>query len=321
MGEAYIIFQACLKSISFKFDLIEFNFKMGAIVNHPPFKRGRGRPKAVNKAPKIARIAQKSASKGEPKKRGRPPKASHTPKSSNKNPKSAKEKVKTPRSSAKKALEFEGPLLSGQYAPLVQEAIQSLREKRGSSKKAIVNYVMAHEPDLDEDKVVKGVRKAMKKMIDQGILVSKSNRLSGSFKMAKEYQSHGDVVPNKSLPKKDKSVPKVLGLKSTKMVNKAAKKEVQGEPKKRGRPPMVKAVVNDPVLGGQAEAPKNDAVDSGPAEAPEEPAQSGPAEAPEEPAQSGLAQSGQKRGRGRPKKIGRGRPKKIGRGRPKKIKV
>lgn len=166
-------------------------------------KRGRGRPKGPPKPPK------------EKKQRGRPkednPKTTHAP-----------------------------------FTKLVTNAVTELNQgvggqggwrPRGVSKIAVVKYIMANEPECtDKVKVARSVRVALKKLIDQKVLVAPKGPV-GKFKLTATEKS---VASPKKTPKKSEGK-RTKVKKSPKKVKKPALKVKLATPKKAAKKAAAKS--------------------------------------------------------------------------------
>jgi hypothetical protein len=115
------------------------------------------------------------------------------------------------------------------FAILVVKAVTELNEKKGSSKIAIVKYVMAEVPELtDKDKVSKSVKTALKRAVEQKTLVAPKGTI-GKFKLS-------DKAPKAKKVKKAKTPSKVKKVKSPKKVKASPKKVKKVTPKKKAPP-------------------------------------------------------------------------------------
>ena len=111
------------------------------------------------------------------------------------------------------------------YSDMVSSAITALKERKGSSKIAILKYIVTTY-NLDEKVALVHVRTALKRGVEKGTLkLVKGTGLSGSFR----------VVKIKPEPKKPK---KTSGRKSEK---KPAQKKTKTETKKTKKPTTKKS--------------------------------------------------------------------------------
>uniref|UniRef100_A0AAF5CQ20 H15 domain-containing protein n=1 Tax=Strongyloides stercoralis TaxID=6248 RepID=A0AAF5CQ20_STRER len=100
------------------------------------------------------------------------------------------------------------------YADMVKKAIIELKEKKGSSKPAILKYIMAHYNlgDKNVSSVNLYIKQALKKGISSGILKQTSgNGASGSFTIIKKAEKKVKVakkVKKVEKPSGDKKVVK-----------------------------------------------------------------------------------------------------------------
>merc|ERR1711962_1307536 len=132
---------------------------------------------------------------------------------------------------AKKAAKPKVPAAHPPYAAMITAAVKGLADKKGSSRQAILKYVVANNK-VDAAKAAVRVRLALKKMVAAKKLVSAAaagNKGAGSFKLpAKE--------PKAKTPKAKK--PKAKKPKATK--NPAAKKAKKPAVKKAAKKPAAK---------------------------------------------------------------------------------
>ena len=105
------------------------------------------------------------------------------------------------------------------YSDMVSSAITALKERKGSSKIAILKYIVTTYK-LDEKVALVHVRTALKRGVEKGTLkLVKGTGLSGSFRVVK-------IKPEPKKPKKtsDKKSEKKPAQKKTKTETKKAKK-------------------------------------------------------------------------------------------------
>merc|ERR1712066_562014 len=125
---------------------------------------------------------------------------------------------------AKKAAKPKVPAAHPPYATMITAAIKALGDKKGSSRQAILKYVVANNK-VDAAKAAVRVRLALKKMIAAKKVVAAAaagKKGAGSFKLpAKE--------PKAKKPKKVKKVKKPADKKAKKP-KKAAKKPAAKKP-------------------------------------------------------------------------------------------
>jgi len=157
------------------------------------------------------------------------------------------------------------------FVKLVEQAIESLYERKGVSKQAIVRYIMSKEPEcVDKVKTNKSVKIALKRLVEKGALEAPGGKNVGKFKKVGE-KTRGRPKKGESPAKAKKTVKKSpakspakakkklkialkMKPKKAKTPNKKAKKD--GEtPKKRGRP-KIKKTDETPKVKGQRGRPK-----------------------------------------------------------------
>merc|ERR1712062_939092 len=119
------------------------------------------------------------------------------------------------------------------YASMITAAIKGLKDKKGSSRRAILKYVVANNK-VDAAKAAVRVRLALKKMIAAKKVVAAAaagKKGAGSFKLsAKEPKK-----PKAKKPKKAKKVKKPAAKKAKKP-KKAAKKPAAKKAAKKAAP-------------------------------------------------------------------------------------
>ena len=146
---------------------------------------------------------------------------------------------------AKKAAK-KAPAAHPPYASMITAAIKALGDKKGSSRQAILKYVVANNK-VDAAKAAVRVRLALKKMIAAKKVVAAAaagKKGAGSFKLpAKEPKAKKAKKPKAKKPKKAKKVKKPAAKKAKKP-KKAAKKPAAKKPaaKKAAKKPAAKKV-------------------------------------------------------------------------------
>merc|ERR1712029_1233777 len=130
------------------------------------------------------------------------------------------------------------------YASMITAAIKALGDKKGSSRQAILKYIVANNK-VDAAKAAVRVRLALKKMIAAKKVVAAAaagKKGAGSFKLpAKEPKAKKAKKPKAKKPKKAKKVKKP-DTKKAKKPKKAAKKPAAKKPaaKKAAKKPAAK---------------------------------------------------------------------------------
>merc|ERR1739838_592546 len=136
---------------------------------------------------------------------------------------------------AKKAAKPKVPAAHPPYAAMIAAAIKGLGDKKGSSRQAILKYVVANNK-VDAAKAAVRVRLALKKMIAAKKVVAAGKKGAGSFKLAaKEKKPKAKQVkkPKSKKPKKVKKAKKPAAKKPKKAAKKpAAKKTAKPKAKK-----------------------------------------------------------------------------------------
>ena len=134
--------------------------------------------------------------------------------------------AETAATEVKKATKPKVPAAHPPYAAMIAAAITGLGDKKGSSRQAILKFVVANNK-VDADKAAVRVRTALKKMIESKTVVAAAvagKKGAGSFKLAAVEKV---VKPKAKKPKKAKKVEKKKPAKkpaAKKPAKKAAKK-------------------------------------------------------------------------------------------------
>merc|ERR1711942_58801 len=129
---------------------------------------------------------------------------------------------------AKKAVKAKKPAKKAEhppYAVMIAAAIKALKERGGSSRAAILKYVLANNKIADAAKAQVRCKLAIRKMLAAKKLVP----VKGSFKLAKE-----PVKPKKKKPAKKAKKPKKAAKKpAAKKAKKPAAKKAKKKPAKK----------------------------------------------------------------------------------------
>merc|ERR1712002_1074646 len=146
----------------------------------------------------------------------------------------AKKKAKAPKK----------PSTHPKYSVMIAAAIAALKERTGSSRQAILKYIIAHNKVGDEKTAAVHLKLALKRGVASGALKQvKGVGASGSFKLVKAEKPA--AKPKKAAPKKTAakkpSAKKTATKKATKkVVKKAAKKPVAKKAVKKPAKKVVK---------------------------------------------------------------------------------
>ncbi|KAK8720905.1 hypothetical protein OTU49_013038 [Cherax quadricarinatus] len=138
------------------------------------------------------------------------------------------------------------------YAVMIAAALKSLKERSGSSRQAILKYIVANYKVGDEKKAGVRLKLALKKGVTSGALKQvKGAGASGSFKLAKD-----DIKPVAKKPAAKKAAAKKPAAK--KVAKKpAAKKAAAKKPaaKKAAKKPAAKKAAKKPAVKKAAKKP------------------------------------------------------------------
>jgi len=134
------------------------------------------------------------------------------------------------------------------FAVMIATAIKALKERAGSSRQAILKYVLANNKIANADKAKVSAKLAIRKMLAAKKLIP----VKGSFKLAKEEPKPKKKVVKKAkkvVKKKKPSVKKAVKKTVTKKAKKpAAKKPAAKKPtKKVAKKPVAKKVAKKAV--------------------------------------------------------------------------
>lgn len=143
------------------------------------------------------------------------------------------ETVKTPK---KKVTKPKKPAAHPTYSEMIQQAVTTLKERGGSSRQAILKYIMKNfNVGLDEKPVNSHLKLALKAGVTKGTLKqSKGTGASGSFKIGevKAEKKPKKVVKKKPATKK----PAAKKAKTPKKVKTPKKEKKSEKPKKTTKP-------------------------------------------------------------------------------------
>ncbi|XP_021360077.1 histone H1-delta-like [Mizuhopecten yessoensis] len=159
---------------------------------------------------------------------------------------------------AKKPAKPKVPLPHPSFADMVIKAITALKERKGSSRKAMIKYIMAnYKVGTDENKVNTRVKTALKSGVAKGALKQvKGTGASGSFKVGEKVKA---TKPKKPAAKKAavKKPKKPVAAKAKKPAAKKAKKPAAKKPaaKKAAKPAAKKPKASKPKSPKKAKKP------------------------------------------------------------------
>merc|ERR1712098_323844 len=123
----------------------------------------------------------------------------------------------------------------GTYASMIAAAINALKEKKGSSRQAIVKYIMANNNlgGADAKAVNSRTKVALKNGLKAGVLKNaKGTGVTGSFKLVKVEKPKKAKKPKAKKPAAKKKTAKAKpAAKKAKSPKKAAKKTAAKKPK------------------------------------------------------------------------------------------
>lgn len=149
--------------------------------------------------------------------------------------------VATPKAAKKAVAKPKKPVEHPKYAEMVSQGVSSLKERGGSSRQAILKYIMANFKVGNDDKVVNThLKTALKSSVKNGSLKqSKGTGASGSFKIGEVKKVVKKVVKKpKKVTKPKAAVTKPKAKKTTKAKKESVTtKKAASTPKKAAAKP------------------------------------------------------------------------------------
>merc|ERR1712168_1226704 len=117
------------------------------------------------------------------------------------------------------------------YAVMVAAAVKALKERTGSSRQAILKYILANYKVGDEKKAGLRLKLALKKGVTSGALKQvKGAGASGSFKLAKEEKVKKPAVKKPAVKKAAAKKPAAKKVAKKPAAKKPAPKKVAKKP-------------------------------------------------------------------------------------------
>ncbi|KAK2155294.1 hypothetical protein LSH36_243g01048 [Paralvinella palmiformis] len=134
------------------------------------------------------------------------------------------------------------PAAHPKYSEMIKEAVGALKERGGSSRQAILKYIMSHYDVGKEEKVVnQHLKMSLRASVKKGSLKqSKGTGASGSFRLGDNVKKSAakpkKAKKTKSAAAKKAKKPKAVGEKKAKQTKgvKSPKKAKSGEKAKKG---------------------------------------------------------------------------------------
>jgi len=125
------------------------------------------------------------------------------------------------------------------YSQMIKEGLGALKERGGSSRQALLKYILKHYPLGNDEKIVNAhLKLALRAGIKNGTLKqSKGTGASGSFRLG---EKKADDKPKKA-HKPKKAAGEGKAKKPKKAATKAKKPKAAGSPKKAAKPKKAKA--------------------------------------------------------------------------------
>jgi histone H1/5 len=153
--------------------------------------------------------------------------------------------VKTPKKKAAGASKTKKPSDHPTYASMIKESIIALKERGGSSRQAILKYILKHNNVGQDEKAVNAhLKVALRSGIKSGLLKqSKGVGASGSFRLGEKKEATVKKPKAKAAAKPKVRKPKAAGS-PKKAAGSSKKTKVAGSPKKAkaaGAPKKAKA--------------------------------------------------------------------------------
>merc|ERR1711934_742087 len=155
--------------------------------------------------------------------------------------------AKSKAAKAKKASKPKAPAVHPTYIQMASAAIAALKERKGSSRQAVLKYIMAnYKLGNDQKPVNSRLKIALRNGTEKGVLsnVGKSTGASGSFKLGEKAAAKPKA---KKSPKKAAKKPAAAAKKTP--AKKAAKKPAaKKSPKKATKKPAAKKAAKKRVI-------------------------------------------------------------------------
>merc|ERR1712025_654364 len=125
---------------------------------------------------------------------------------------------------AKKAAKPKAPAAHPKYSVMIAAAITALKSRTGSSRQAILKYIVANYK-VDAAKAATQVRLALKRGVAKGTLkaAKATGKGTGCFKVVKDEKPKKVKKPKAKKPKAKKAAKKPAAKKAKKPAKKAAK--------------------------------------------------------------------------------------------------
>merc|ERR1719175_489202 len=135
---------------------------------------------------------------------------------------------------AKKAKKVAKPAAHPKYSVMIAAAITALKSRTGSSRQAILKYIVANYK-VDAAKAAVQLRLALKRGVAKGTLkaAKATGKGAGCFKLVKVEKPKKVKKPKAKKPKAKKAAKKPAAKKTKKPAKKAAKKPAKKAAKKR----------------------------------------------------------------------------------------
>ncbi|KAK7005585.1 hypothetical protein SK128_009981 [Halocaridina rubra] len=157
----------------------------------------------------------------------------------------------TPKKGAKKATKAKKAVPKPAHPPygtMIAAAVKALKERSGSSRQAILKYIVANYKVGDEKKAASRLKIALKKGVTSGALKQvKGSGASGSFKIAKDEAPVKKPVAKKAKKAKAATPKKAKKPAAVKKAKKpAAKKAKKPAAKKAAKKPAAKKAGKKP---------------------------------------------------------------------------
>merc|ERR1712168_1485947 len=138
------------------------------------------------------------------------------------------------------------------YSAMIATAVAALKERSGSSRQAILKYIVAHNKVGDEKTAAVHLKMALKRGVASGALKQvKGVGASGSFKLVKAEKPA--AKPKKAAPKK--TAAKKPSAKKTATKKPSPKKAVKKVVKKAAKKPVAKKAAKKPAAKKAAKKP------------------------------------------------------------------
>ena len=150
-------------------------------------------------------------------------------------------------SPVKKTVKAKVVVVHPKFNEMVESAISSLKERKGSSRAAILKYISAnYKLGTNDKKINSNLKKCLRNGVSNGLLNQvKGTGANGSFKVAVQPKPVKKVIKKPVKPKKSEAKKTLIKNMVKKTTNKSIIKKVKSSPKKAKK--AVSKIVKKPI--------------------------------------------------------------------------